>query len=66
MTQTERDRLVILKKAKEGLITQKQAAGENSLTERQVRRLVQKLKEIGDRALIQASTGRSGNRKIAD
>ena len=39
MPQKERDRLVVLKKAKDGLITQKQAATEIRLTERQVRRL---------------------------
>ena len=38
MTQAERDRLVALKKAKKKLITQKQAAEEIGVTERQVRR----------------------------
>ena len=36
MTQAERDRLVALKKAKKKLITQKQAAEELDITERQV------------------------------
>lgn len=65
MTQKERDRLVVLKKAKGGLISQKQAAREIGLTERQVRRLLRKLKDVGDKAVIHASTGRVGNRKIA-
>ena len=44
MTQAERDRLVALKKAKKKLITQKQAAEEIGVTERQVRRLLRKLR----------------------
>jgi len=40
MTQAERDRLVALKKAKKKLITQKQAAEEIGVAERQVRRLL--------------------------
>ena len=42
MTQRDRDRdrLVVLKKAQKKLITQKQAAAELRLCERQVRRLV--------------------------
>jgi len=43
ITQAERDRLVALKKAKKKLITQKQAAEEIGVTERQVRRLLRKL-----------------------
>ena len=34
MTQRDRDRLVVLKKAQKKLITQEQAAGEVALTER--------------------------------
>jgi hypothetical protein len=48
MTQAERDRLVALKKAKKKLITQKQAAEEIGVTERQVRRLLRKLRRKGD------------------
>jgi transposase len=66
MTQKERDRLVALKKAKKKLITQKQAAAEIGVRERQVRRLLRSLKERGDRAVIHAARGRRSNRKIAD
>jgi biotin operon repressor len=66
MTQAERDRLVALKKAKKRLITQKQAAAEIGVSERQVRRLLRSLKERGDRAAIHAARGRPSNRKIAD
>jgi transposase len=65
MTQKERDRLVALKKAKKKLITQKQAAAEIGVSERQVRRLLGSLKERGDRAVIHAMRGGPSNRKIA-
>jgi transposase len=65
MTQKERDRLVALKKAKKKLITQKQAAGETGVSERQVRRMLRSLKERGDKAVIHAGRGRPSNRKLA-
>lgn len=65
MTQKERDRLVALKKAKKKLITQKQAAAEIGVSERQVRRMLRSLKERGDKAAIHAARGRASNRKIA-
>jgi transposase len=66
MTQKERDRLVALRKAQKGLITQKQAADEIGLTERQVRRMLRSLRRNGDKAVIHAGRGRASNRKIAD
>ena len=64
MNQAERDRLVALKKAKKKLITQKQAAEEIGVTERQVRRLLRKLRRKGDRAVIHELRGRASNRKL--
>jgi len=64
MTQAERDRLVALKKAKKKLITQKQAAEEIGVTERQVRRLLRRLQKNGDRAVIHELRGRPSNRKL--
>src|SRR6476646_9800475 len=64
MTQAERDRLVALKKAKRKLITQKQAAEELGVTERQVRRLLRKLRRKGDQAVIHELRGRASNRKL--
>src|SRR5664279_2357843 len=58
MTQTERDRLVALKKAKKKLITQKQAAEEIGITERKLRRK-------GDQAVIHELRGRESNRKLS-
>lgn len=65
MTQAERDRLVALKKAKKKLITQKQAAEEIGITERQVRRLLRKLGRKGDEAVIHQLRGRESNRKLS-
>ena len=64
MSQAERDRLEALKKAKKKLITQKQAAEEIGVTERQVRRLLRKLRRKGDRAVIHEMRGRASNRKL--
>ena len=46
MNQADRDRLVALKKAKDGKMTQRQAAAELEIGERQVRRLLAKLREV--------------------
>ncbi len=64
MNQADRDRLVSLKKAKKKLITQKEAAEELGITERQVRRLLSKLKKRGDKAVVHALRGQPSNRKI--
>ncbi len=64
MTQRDRDRLVALKKAKKGLITQRQAAEEIGQSERHVRRLLNRLKGKGDGALMHALRGQPSNRKL--
>jgi len=64
MTQRDRDRLVVLRKAQKKLITQAQAAVELGLTDRQVRRLLVKLKECGDKAVIHGLRGRKSNRRL--
>lgn len=66
MSQKERDRLKVLTEAKDELITQKQAADQLKLSERQVRRLVQRLRQMGDRAVVHRLRGKRSNRKIAD
>ena len=65
MTQRDRDRLVVLKKAQKKLITQKQAASELKITERQVRRLLKEMKRHGDKAVIHGLRGRPSNRKVS-
>lgn len=66
MTQRERDRLVVLKKAQKKLITQRQAAAELQLTERHVRRLLLRLKEAGDRAVVHGLRQRPSNRRLSE
>ena len=51
MTQRDRDRLVALKKAKKGLITQREGAAEIGQSERHIRRLLLKLRADGDAAV---------------
>jgi transposase len=64
MTQRDRDRLVALKKAKKGVITQRRAAEEIGQSERHVRRLLKQLTAKGDKALVHALRGRRSNRKL--
>jgi len=64
MTQQERDRLIVLNKARQKLITQREAAQELGLSIRQVRRLLQALHEQGDKAVLHGLRGRASNRKI--
>jgi len=66
MTQRDRDRLVALKKAKKGLITQREGAAEIGQSERHIRRLLLKLRADGDAAVIHQLRGRPSNRKLDD
>jgi hypothetical protein len=66
MTQRDRDRLVVLKKAQKKLMTQQQAAGELTLSDRQVRRLLTRLKEVGDGAVVHGLRGRASNRQLSE
>ncbi len=66
MTQRDRDRLVVLRKAQKKLITQRQAAAELQLTERHVRRLLVRLKEVGDRAVVHGLRQRPSNRRLSE
>jgi len=66
MTQRERDRLVALKKARKRLIRQREAAAEVGVTERHIRRLLVKLREVGDRAVVHGLRGRPPNRRTSE
>jgi transposase len=63
MTQQERDRLVVLKKAVKKVIKQSQAARELGITVRQVRRLLRGLTQKGDKVVIHGLRGRPCRRK---
>jgi hypothetical protein len=64
MTQADRDRLVALKKAKKNVITQREAAEELGLSIRQVQRLLDGLRQRGDKAVVHGLRGKQSNRKI--
>lgn len=66
MTQADRDRLVALKKAKRKLITQREAAEELELSIRQVQRLLDGLRQRGDKAVVHGLRGQPSNRKIEE
>jgi hypothetical protein len=66
MTQKDRDRLVALKKAKKGLITQREVSEEIGQSERHIHRLLKKLKGESDKAIVRALRGRQSNRKLDD
>ncbi len=66
MSQRERDRLVVLKKVQKRLIKQRQAAVELQLSVRQIQRLLVKLKEVGDGAVVHGLRGRPSNRKLSE
>jgi transposase len=66
MTQRDRDRLVVLKKAAKRLITRRQAATEMDVSERQVRRMLRKLKKQGDQAVLHGLRRRRSNRRFSE
>src|SRR6267378_463713 len=65
LSQRERDRLRVLQDVQQGHLTQVAAARRIKITDRQVRRLLLRLREQGDRAMIHGLRGRPSNRKFA-
>lgn len=65
LSQRERDRLRVLHEVQQGHLTQVAAAARVKLSDRQVRRLLLRLQEHGDRAVIHGLRGRPSNRKLA-
>src|ERR1019366_5775204 len=64
LSQRERDRLRVLQEVERGHLTQVEGARRIHLCDRQVRRLLQRLREGGDRAVIHRLRGRPSNRKF--
>jgi len=62
--QRELKRLHVIHKVIEGILTQQEAAGLISLSERQIRRIVKRLREEGDEGIMHKSRGRPSNRKL--
>jgi hypothetical protein len=65
MSQQERDWLEWLKRARDGVLTQKQAAEKMGVTDRWVRALLGRLEESGDAVVVHRLRGQPSNRKIA-
>ena len=56
----------MLKKTKKGLMTQKGAAEELQISERQIRRMIEGLKCFGDKSVIHGLKGKLSNRRLED
>lgn len=65
LRQRELKRLHVLHKVLEGTMTQAEAAHLISLSERQIRRIVKRIREEGDEGIRHKSRGRPSNRKLS-
>src|SRR6202789_2397378 len=65
MSQEERDWLEWLKRARDGKMTQREAAERMGVSERWVRKLLRRMKKQGDAVAVHGLRGRASNRKIA-
>ena len=64
MSQEQRDRLEWLKRAKDGVITQREAARKMGVTDRWVRQLLKRMNKRGDAVVVHGLRDRASNRKI--
>lgn len=64
MSLKELERIKILNRAIEGKITQVLAAKQLKISDRQIRNLLARLKNGGDKALISKKRGRPSNRRL--
>jgi transposase len=65
MSQEERDRLEWLKRARDKVISQREAAEKIGVSERWVRKLLRRMKKQGDSVAVHGLRGQASNRKIA-
>ena len=65
MSQEERDWLEWLKRARDGMVTQRQAAEKMGVTDRWVRQLLARMERDGDPVVVHGLRGRPSNRRIA-
>jgi Winged helix-turn helix len=66
LNQRERERWKVLQQVEEGQLKQVEAARRLRLTDRQVRRLQDRLRTEGDRGIVHRLRGRRSNRKIPE
>ena len=65
MSQEERDWLDWLKRARDGKMTQREAADRMGVSERWVHKLLRRMKRQGDAVVVHGLRGRGSNRKLA-
>ncbi len=66
MSPKELRRVHVIRQVREKRITQREAGTLLRLTERQIRRLVQRVREEGDQGLVHRGRGKPSNRRIAE
>src|ERR1035437_7777227 len=64
MSQEERNWLEWLKRAKDGVVTQRQAASKMGVSDRWVRKLLRRMEAVRDDVVVHGLRGRSSNRQI--
>lgn len=64
LSQEERDELYWLRKAMDGTITQREAAGKMGVSDRWVRKLLKRMARQGDGVVVHGLRGRPSNRKL--
>jgi len=64
MSQEERDKLEWLKRARDGSISQREAAQKMDVSDRWVRTLLQRMKKHGDAVVVHGLRGKPSNRKL--
>jgi transposase len=65
MSQGERDWLDWLKRARDGKMTQREVAERMGVSERWVRKLLQRMKKQGDAVVVHGLRGRASNRRLS-
>lgn len=66
MSKKERDRLYILNKVKDGLLSQIHAAKLLKVSDRQIRNLLKQLNRDGDKGILSKKRGKKSNRSISE
>jgi hypothetical protein len=64
LSQRERDRIRLLHEVKQGHVSRVEAAKRLKLSDRQVRRLLSRIAQCGDQAVIHGLRGRPSNRRL--
>src|ERR1035441_1597014 len=66
MSTKDRDRLKVLHEVKQGHLTQRAAAGQLGVTDRWVRKLLERVEKGGDVGIVHRLRGRESNRRLGE